>query len=468
MLQNWITLRIIMPPFVPSLNSDDQIPVAVKSIGLLHNVNQRIGCFKYTDFYNELINEGISLKEDFQNWKRQSGFSFCNYPYILNTVVKAKVLHIESLVEMRQQRDEAFRQLLLNGQMVVPALVMKIQRENLIEDTLAELSQHDPEDLKKQLRIHFVGEEGIDEGGVQKEWFQLIVREIFDPKYGMFIHSDETRMYWFNSNSSDFIEYQLIGTLLGLAIYNGVNLDLAFPHVVYKKLLGIRPSLEDLRETHPSLAEGFEKLLAFQGDVEDTYCTTFQIEYEYFGEKRTYNLKDNGQNIPLNNDNRQEYVALYVKYLLVDSVSRQFDAFLKGFKLVCDSPGFHLFCWEELELLICGSPVLDFDALEKSTIYDSGYTPDHPTIRQFWEVVHSLNLEQKKKLLFFATGSDRSPVGGLASLNFVITRHGGDSDRLPSAHTCFNHLLLPEYSSKDKLQERLLSAINNAEGFGML
>ena len=49
-----------------------------------------------------------------------------------------------------------------------------------------------------------------------------------------------------------------------------------------------------------------------------------------------------------------------------------------------------------------------------------------------------------------------------------MNRHGGDSDRLPSAHTCFNHLLLPEYSSKDKLQERLLAAIDNAEGFGML
>lgn len=42
------------------------------------------------------------------------------------------------------------------------------------------------------------------------------------------------------------------------------------------------------------------------------------------------------------------------------------------------------------------------------------------------------------------------------------------SSRLPSAHTCFNHLLLPEYSSKEKLRERLLAAIHNAEGFGML
>jgi hypothetical protein len=98
-------------------------------------------------------------------------------------------------------------------------------------------------------------------------------------------------------------------------------------------------------------------------------------------------------------------------------------------------------------------------------------------------VVHSFTLEQKKKLLFFATGCDRAPVGGLANLDFIITRNGPDSDRLlcsllillltsfiyrlPSAHTCFAILLLPEYSTKEKLRERLLAAIENAEGFGL-
>jgi len=105
---------------------------------------------------------------------------------------------------------------------------------------------------------------------------------------------------------------------------------------------------------------------------------------------------------------------------------------------------------------------------KKNTIYDNGYNKNHPIIKNFWEIVHSFTFEQKKKLLFFATGSDRAPIGGLKNLTFVITRHGPDSDRLPQAHTCFNHLLLPEYSTKEKIRDRLLAAINNAEGFGML
>ncbi len=136
--------------------------------------------------------------------------------------------------------------------------------------------------------------------------------------------------------------------------------------------------------------------------------------------------------------------------------------------MVCDGGMFRLLRPEELELLICGSPSLDFEELERHTTYESGYSKDHSLIKDFWDIVHHMTLEQKKKLLFFSTGSDRAPVEGLKALGLVIARHGGDSDRLPSAHTCFNHLLLPEYSSKNKLRDRLLAAIDNAEGFGML
>lgn len=83
-------------------------------------------------------------------------------------------------------------------------------------------------------------------------------------------------------------------------------------------------------------------------------------------------------------------------------------------------------------------------------------------------MAHSLTEEQKKRLLFFATGSDRVPIKGLHTLPFVLSRNGTGDDRLPSAHTCFNHLLVPEYSSEGVLREKLLMAIANAEGFGLM
>jgi hypothetical protein len=385
----------------------------------------------------------------------------------LDAATKSKILQIESLVQMRQQRQQAFLQLMSGDVNTLPVLVFKIRREHVIEDTLTEISQYPPEDLKKELRVHFVGEEGIDEGGVKKEFFQLIVREIFGAEFGMFVHEQRTRSYWFSSESTDFLEFELIGKILGLAIYNAIILDVHFPLVVYKKVMNIKPKLQDLKEMSPDLALNLHKML--EADDVSSWGLDFQITYQTpFGEVRSHELKPHAADIPVTNDNRKEYVDLYVKYLLEDSISKQFNAFLKGFKTVCNSPALQLFRPDELQLLICGSPVLDFEALERVTLYDNGYSKDHPVIKNFWDVVHHMSLEQRKRLLFFTTGSDRSPIGGLAKLYFVITRHGPDSDRLPQSHTCFNHLLLPEYKTKEKLHERLLAAIENAEGFGML
>jgi hypothetical protein len=126
-----------------------------------------------------------------------------------------------------------------------------------------------------------------------------------------------------------------------------------------------------------------------------------------------------------------------------------------------------LFRPEELELLACGTPHLDTAELEAVTIYDGGYSPHHPTIRAFWRVVHSMTLEQQKQLLLFTTGSAKAPIGGLGKLRFVVQRAGPDTDHLPTASTCFSVLLLPEYSSEEKLRRLLLIAIGECAGFGL-
>lgn len=93
-------------------------------------------------------------------------------------------------------------------------------------------------------------------------------------------------------------------------------------------------------------------------------------------------------------------------------------------------------------------------------------------VQWFWAVVHSLQLEQQKQLLSFVTGSDRVPIKGLASLtpSFTISRAGPHTDRLPTAHTCFNHLLLPEYNVSHKhthLLSHLLSHLPSCFFLGL-
>lgn len=158
-------------------------------------------------------------------------------------------------------------------------------------------------------------------------------------------------------------------------------------------------------------------------------------------------LIQGGGDILVTNANRQEYVKLYCVHLLERSVHRQFTAFKRGFLKMCGGPALALFRPEELELLVCGSQRLDFNELQSATLYHGGYHRSHEVVRWFWEVAEEMPMEQKKRLLFFVTGSDRVPIKGLANLapQFTIARNGPASHRLPTAHTCFNQLMLPHY-----------------------
>ncbi|KNC83723.1 hypothetical protein SARC_04028 [Sphaeroforma arctica JP610] len=191
--------------------------------------------------------------------------------------------------------------------------------------------------------------------------------------------------------------------------------------------------------------------------------TSFQ-----YGTTKPIDLKPNGGDIPVTNDNRKEFVALYVDWLLNKSVAKQFESFSRGFHRMCGGKTLDLCIPEELELLICGSPELDFTALQENAMYDDGYTRDCVVIQWFWLLVEGFDEDKKKQLLNFVTGSDRVPINGLANMTFIIQRNGPDSDRLPTALTCFSRLLLPEYSTYAKLKDRISVAIENGKGFGLV
>lgn len=430
----------------------------------------------FEDFVNESLNEVVEMDKDFTFFKvdAESKFSFQTCPFILNVVTKSQGLYYDNRIRMYSERRLTAAYSVVQGQELNPYLKLKVRRDHVIDDALVRLemiSMENPSDLKKQLFVEFEGEQGVDEGGVSKEFFQLVLEEIFNPDIGMFTYDEETKLFWFNSSSlENEDQYTLVGIVLGLAIYNNCILDVHFPMVVYRKLMGKKGTTLDLSDSHPALYRSLTELLEYSGNVEEDMMLTFQISHtDLFGSPVLHDLKEKGESIPVTKENRQEFADLYADYILNKSVERQFKAFKKGFLMVTsESPMRYLFRPEELELLICGSRNLDFHALEKSTDYDGGYSKDTQVIKDFWETIHSFGEEQKRLFLQFTTGTDRAPVGGLGKLKMIIAKNGADTDRLPTSHTCFNALLLPEYSSKEKLKERLLKAITYAKGFGML
>lgn len=233
----------------------------------------------------------------------------------------------------------------------------------------------------------FDGEEGIDEGGPAKEFMQIVIRELLDPQFAMFKMNEETRLLYFNPHTFELgLEFELIGTLVGIAIFNSVILNISFPMVVYKRLKGMKPTLHDLIELDPLLGNNLQKMLMFDGDIESVFGQMFQVSFEVWGGIQTQDLKPGGAEIAVTNENVQEYVDLYVKWILEDSVEKPFSAFYKGFHRVCGGKALDMFRPEELELLTCGNPLLDFEALERVTKYDDGFDADSQTIKNFWKV----------------------------------------------------------------------------------
>lgn len=299
----------------------------------------------------------------------------------------------------------------------------------------------------------------------------MIIRECFDIKYGTFVYNEDTRCYWFNQNALEQPqEYMLLGIIIGLAIYNGNFLDVHFPPVVYKKMCGQSLSREDLNGYDPQIYKSVSQIVDYTGNIDDL-ALTFSVDYMKWDKAETVDLKPNGRNIEVTQDNKDQYVKLLTNYYLVDSIKTQFDAFLKGFKLVLQGKAFDMIKrGEELELLICGNQTLDFDALEVSCKYEGGYNNDHKVIRWFWEILHEFDQDEKKKFLKFFSGSDRAPLRGLGKLGMLVQKATGDDykgDQLPTAHTCFNALLLPAYSTKQLMKQKLQAAIQFSEGFGL-
>ncbi len=437
-------------------------------LSFLNQINEVKSHVPFTELYNDALNAMPMpvLEQEYWKWRNRQ-FSFCQYPFLLSASVKSEILQIDATVSMKEQMESAIISSVMRGEGVVPFLVLVVRRENLVADALAQVQSKPTEVLKKPLKIKFVGEEGIDAGGVKKEFFQLVIRHILDPNYGMFVYNDARRTFWFNLSSQDMSpEFGLVGTMLGLAIYNSVILDLPFPLVVYKKLCNKVVGLDDVADLDPQTHKNLKALLAYEkDDVEDVFCLDFSVSYENYGATTVVQLMPNGSNIPVTQVNKAHYVKLYVEWLLVDSIKDQFDSFARGFRAV-GGPTLSIFRAEELELLVCGSQSVNIDELESATTYKGGYGPQHRVVRWFWELVRSWPVEKQKKLLTFATGSDRVPIKGLAAVGFVIQCNTQDTSRLPTASTCFNTLLLPCYSNKDQLKEKIELAIENgAEGF---
>ncbi|KAK5997989.1 E3 ubiquitin-protein ligase TOM1-like [Cladobotryum mycophilum] len=356
-----------------------------------------------------------------------------------------------------------------------PPLQLSVRREHVFHDSFKWLCFKTGDEMKYgKLNIRFNGEEGVDAGGVTREWFQVLARQMFDPNYALFIpvSSDRTTFHpnkLSGINDEHLRFFKFIGRIIGKALYEGRLLDCFFSRAVYKRILGKSVSVKDMESFDPDYYKSLCWML--ENDITDIITETFSVEDDEFGVTRTVDLIPNGREIAVTDENKHEYVRVVVEHRLLSSVKDQMENFLSGFHDIIPAELISIFNEQELELLISGLPDIDIDDWKSNTEYHN-YSPSSPQIQWFWRAVRSFDKEELAKLLQFVTGTSKVPLNGFKELEgmngvnrFNIHRDYGNKDRLPSTHTCFNQLDLPEYDSYDILRSQVLKAITQGSDY---
>ncbi|EME49335.1 hypothetical protein DOTSEDRAFT_68195 [Dothistroma septosporum NZE10] len=418
--------------------------------------------FKFTEEHRKILNELIR-----NNPKLMNG----------NLSVLAKNSKVLEFDNKRSYFSRKLHDRRAEVRVSHPSLQLSVRRDQVFLDSFKSLYYKTGNEIKYgKLNIRFHGEEGIDAGGVSREWFAAMARQMFNPDYALFnpVASDRTTFHPNNLsevNPEHLLFFKFIGRIIGKALYENRVLDCHFSRAVYRKILGKNVSLKDMETLDLDYYKSLVWIL--ENDITDVAFETFSVDVDKFGVTETIDLVPGGRDISVTEENKHDYVRLVVEHRLIKSVQQQIDHFLEGFHEIIPAELISIFNEQELELLISGLPDIDADDWKNNTDY-TNYQPTSPQIQWFWRAVRSFDKEEKAKLLQFVTGTSKVPLNGFKELEgmngfakFNIHRDYSNKEKLPSSHTCFNQLDLPEYESYEHLRQQLYTAITaGSEYFG--
>lgn len=351
-------------------------------------------------------------------------------------------------------------------------------------------------ELSRGFAIKFVGEPGVDEGGLTREMFEIVAAEMADPSRGLFkvIHTedpatftarselspDPTAMLTHHNKKVGAVNvlrqlYLACGRITALALATGNLVEqysAFFMKAVVREAGG---TLDDLMQEDPALARTLQTLLdrpIEELGVEPTFSCTLEASVE--SGNTLVELVPGGSQIDVTDENKEEWVTKLVEYKLVTSVTEQADAFRQGMLDVLSEAALCLFNADELKSELAGAGLDELDdsrfvkmleTWQKYTEYEGGYTADSKVVRWLWELIARKEC-RPGAVLRFVTGQSKISVSGFEALRprFCIVCAGPDENCLPSAATCLNLLRVPNYSSKEQLKQKLEYALENGGG----
>jgi len=407
---------------------------------------------------------------------------------------------------------------------------IEIRRDSVLSDALGAFDNIsiEPRNFHKVFRFEFMGEPAVDAGGVAREFFEIAVKHLFRPDFGLFKISRRAT-YWINQDAAmchpdgeDRKYFRFAGALLGKAVFDGHTTGAYLSRALLKHLLHQPFGVSDLRFVDSSLWDMMTFVRHATEDELNAVMLDFSVtKSNAFGSTVSIDLKRGGSDIVVTRENRTAFMQLRSKYALMNSISTQLCAFLKGFHSVIPEQLLMVFDSRELELLLCGLPTINVEDWKKHTTYTGSLSEKHKISKWFFEYVSEISQSKQARLLQFITGTSRVPVSGFRALqsydgkvqrftlqsfkvklpraerkkrkkahkarqknytkklirNSSAILQGSDLETvyvshllMPKAHTCFNRLDIPMYLSKEELAahfELALSSDDAVTGFGM-
>ena len=428
---------------------------------LLYEFNQKINFLDLKEWslpeaqVKALVNEVFQLKFQHIGLLRRLPFSF---PFEYRLQILMTVLENE-----RNQHPEGFQ--------------LTIRRENLFEDGFQAFQAVSKTSLKSRLRVFYIDEfgmeeQGVDGGGIFKEFLNDICKIVFDPAYGLFKITEQNQQLYPNPAArqllgDDYLDiYSFVGSLVGRALYDNILIGMMFSPFFLRRWLGKHNFLNELQSYDPELYTNLKFLKTYKGDAADLGLNFTIVDSN--DNNREIELIPHGKSIPVDNTNKFRYIYLMANYKLNETTKHQTQAFLNGLQKVVPMQYLQFFDEYELQMVLSGAlNALDIEDLKKNVDL-KGYSMNESYMKDFWKILGDFNEADRNLFVKFVTACERPPLLGFAKLTplFTIQMVNSEGDKkLPTSATCFNKLNLPKYSKKEILKEKLLLAIRSAKGF---
>jgi hypothetical protein len=411
-----------------------------------------------------------------------------------NLALKSKLLH--EILVLHYGAPRLFRRFLVQA-----------NRTSVFDSSCETIASVSPPAVLSGMHVQFRGEagveKGVDFGGLRKEWFDSLCSQLVSSE-SAFASSTSVPSGYSNINappgrvssvvgtgeamfrqmqdgnmqlepsSRPPLHYFILGKMFAMSLIyaciggsNTCHISLHLTLALLKSIVKKPLLASDVRSLDPVYYKNRMELMLAEGGVElmaDCLGLDDGLHFVTYDEATggaAEELVEGGSTRRVTSDNVSEYIELLCEHRLCGRVRKEISEFLAGFYSLVPAMMLEAASMDELDLALLISGVEEICVTDwQQHTTGTAVTRCPQLVSWFWDVMEEVSAVDRARVLHFATGCSKLPPTGFRTVGFKIDiMDGVDATHLPTAHTCFNTIGLPLYSSKEQLCGKLMAAV---------